>query len=77
MASVEQLTQHITAGLGDKLAGHFVAFGELTLEVNPREIESVLRFLRDDADCAFTQLIDLCGADYPQRTNQSIALSPN
>jgi|SRR6056300_360001 NADH-quinone oxidoreductase subunit C len=68
MASVEQLTQHITAGLGDKLAGHFVAFGELTLEVNPREIESVLRFLRDDADCAFTQLIDLCGADYPQRT---------
>ena len=65
MASVEQLTQHITAGLGDKLAGHFVAFGELTIEVNSGEIESVLRFLRDDADCAFTQLIDLCGADYP------------
>ena len=54
MASVEQLTQHITAGLGDKLAGHFVAFGELTIEVNSGEIESVLRFLRNDADCAFT-----------------------
>jgi NADH-quinone oxidoreductase subunit C len=26
-----------------------------------------LKFLRDDADCAFTQLMDVCGADYPQR----------
>ena len=67
MSKLEQLAAHIEAGLGDKLAGHFMRFGELTLEVNPGHIEAVMKFLRDDAECAFTQLIDLCGADYPQR----------
>ncbi|MDB2668948.1 NADH-quinone oxidoreductase subunit C [Alphaproteobacteria bacterium] len=67
MAQVDKLAEHIQAGLGDKLAGHAIAFGELTLDVNPGDIEAVLKFLRDDADCAFTQLMDVCGADYPQR----------
>ena len=67
MADLQTLADHITVGLGDKLAGQSVSFGELTLEVNPGNIEPVLRFLRDDPDCGFTQLIDLCGADYPNR----------
>ncbi len=67
MADLQTLADHIKAGLGDKLAGQSESFGELTLEVNPGNIEPVLRFLRDDPDCGFTQLIDLCGADYPNR----------
>ena len=67
MDSVEKLAHHIEAGLGDKLAGHFIRFGELTLEVNPGEIEAVLKFLRDDEACGFSQLMDVCGADYPSR----------
>ncbi|CAI8181026.1 MAG: NADH-quinone oxidoreductase chain 5 [Alphaproteobacteria bacterium] len=67
MSDLQNLAEHITVGLGDKLAGHAVNFGELTLDVNPGNIEPVLRFLRDDPDCAFTQLIDICGADYPNR----------
>ena len=64
---LDDFIAHISSGLGDKLAGHYVRFGELTLEVNPGHIEAALKFLRDDPECAFTQLIDLCGADYPQR----------
>jgi len=67
MDKLETLAAHIQSGLGDKLAGHFIRFGELTLEVNPGHIEAVMKFLRDDDGCAFTQLIDLCGVDYPQR----------
>jgi NADH-quinone oxidoreductase subunit C len=67
MDSVEKLAHQIEAGLGDKLAGHFIRFGELTLEVNPGEIEAVLKFLRDDEACGFSQLMDVCGADYPSR----------
>jgi len=67
MADLNALASHIADGLGDRLADHFIAFDELTLEVNPGDVEAVMRFLHDDADCAFTQLIDLCGADYPER----------
>ena len=67
MTDLQNLAEHIAAGLGDKLAGHAMHFGELTLDVNPGNIEPVLRFLRDDPACAFTQLMDLCGADYPNR----------
>jgi NADH-quinone oxidoreductase subunit C len=67
MSKQQTLIAHLQSQLGDKLANHYVSFGELTLEVNPGHIEAVLKFLRDDSDCAFTQLIDLCGADYPER----------
>ena len=67
MSDLQTLAEHISAGLDGELAGYSMAFGELTLDVNPGNIEPVLRFLRDDPDCAFTQLTDLCGADYPSR----------
>ncbi len=53
--------------LGDKITGAGIAYGELFFETTPDDILSVLKFLRDDPACAFTQLIDLCGADYPER----------
>jgi NADH-quinone oxidoreductase subunit C len=44
-----------------------VAFGELTVTAPAAGIIATLTTLRDDQDLAFQQLIDLCGADYPQR----------
>ncbi len=40
---------------------------ELCLTVKREAIVSVLTFLRDDAACNFKQLVDVCGADYPER----------
>ena len=44
-----------------------IAYGELTLCVKPLSIVTFLTYLRDDKNLKFLQLIDLCGADYPQR----------
>jgi NADH-quinone oxidoreductase subunit C len=44
-----------------------VKLGELTLEVERDQIANVLRYLRDDPRCFFTQLLDICGVDYPGR----------
>jgi NADH-quinone oxidoreductase subunit C len=64
----------VLSGLGELLGKKFgeqvspnMAFGELTVETGAASIVEVLRFLRDDRDCAFFSFIDLAGADYPGR----------
>ena len=57
----------ISTLLGDKLAESVTAFGELTLIVEPENILSVLTLLRDTPGQNFVALVDICGADYPQR----------
>ena len=44
-----------------------VSYGELTVTVVRERISQVLKYLRDDARCQFSILIDICGADYPER----------
>ncbi len=41
-----------------------MAVREVTLECAPQDIPAIIRFLRDDKKCQFTQLIDICGVDY-------------
>jgi NADH-quinone oxidoreductase subunit C len=43
------------------------AFGELTLTVDPARIIEALKFLRDDPAAQFISMIDISGADYPER----------
>ena len=43
------------------------ASNELTVLAQRTSIVKVLKFLRDDTNCQFTQLVDLCGVDYPER----------
>ena len=64
----------VLSGLGALLEKKFgervspkIAFGELTVETDAASVIDVLRFLRDDKDCAFFSFIDLAGADYPGR----------
>ena len=40
---------------------------ELVLEVPAATVVRALSFLRDDANCLFKVLVDLCGVDYPAR----------
>ena len=39
----------------------------MTIEVDAASLVKILTFLRDDSNCLYKQLIDLCGADYPER----------
>ena len=51
---------------GAVLASTF-ALGELTLTVDRSRNVDVLKFLRDDPSGQFLSIIDICGADYPER----------
>ncbi len=68
--NLESLSTRLAKEFGPKLQGVTLAFGELTLETNAHYIEFVLRFLRDDPECAFFSFIDICGADYPGRAQR-------
>ncbi|HMI96301.1 MAG TPA: NADH-quinone oxidoreductase subunit C [Micropepsaceae bacterium] len=63
--NLEQLADRIKAEF--PTAGSSLAFGELTLTAETNDIVRVLAYLRDDPECAFTILIDICGVDYPNR----------
>ena len=49
------------------VTGYEVAFGEVTITAQAASVVSVLTQLRDGEAFEFQQLIDLCGADYPNR----------
>jgi len=65
MTDLAELGQRIAAALPGAVRGQAVAFGELTLDIEPGEIARVATSLRDEF--AFTVLIDICGVDWPQR----------
>ncbi|HCR67225.1 MAG TPA: NADH-quinone oxidoreductase subunit C, partial [Oceanicaulis sp.] len=73
MSKTETLTElgaHISAALSDDVRSVDVAHEELTLTIHRDRVVKVLRFLRDDALCRFTTLIDICGVDWPSRADR-------
>ena len=73
MSKTETMTElgaHISAALSDDVRSVDVAHEELTLTIHRDRVLKVLRFLRDDALCRFTTLIDICGVDWPSRTDR-------
>jgi NADH-quinone oxidoreductase subunit C len=65
--TLEELASHIDSKLPGLVRGRTIAFGELTLMVEPAHVVRVLEALRDDRQCLFEVLIDICGVDYPER----------
>ena len=64
------LGRRISAACGAAASGFQVAFGELTVTADAGAIVQILQVLRDDPGLRFEQLIDICGADYPQRARR-------
>jgi NADH-quinone oxidoreductase subunit C len=67
MSALDELGAHIASSMTSAIESQAVRFGELTLNVRADQVLTVLTFLRDDPRCKFTTLIDICGADYPER----------
>jgi len=65
-----ELGEYIAGALGAAVTGTKVALGELTVTVRPQDIVKVTKFLRDDPNCQFKMLVDICGVDYPDRTKR-------
>ncbi|MCF6273036.1 MAG: NADH-quinone oxidoreductase subunit C [Rhodobacteraceae bacterium] len=47
-----------------------ISNGELTVHIVPAAIPDFTEFLRNDPQCLFTQMIDITGADYPDRSRR-------
>ncbi len=65
--ALRELAEYIDAGLPGEIVESRVAHDELTVVVGAASLVRLLTFLRDDSNCLFKQLVDLCGADYPDR----------
>ena len=65
--ALSALGEMVMSGSGGAVGAFTVAYGELTLVATTDRIADVLKYLRDDPALQFHQLMDVCGADYPQR----------
>jgi NADH-quinone oxidoreductase subunit C len=68
--SLQELGEHITAALDEDVKSFEIAVGELTVEIHRDRVVKVMRFLRDDPVCRFTTLVDICGVDWPSRSDR-------
>lgn len=68
--TLQHLGEQIAAALPGDVLTTVVACGELTLTARAEAVVKVLTFLRDDDRTLAKQLIDLCGADYPERAQR-------
>ncbi len=65
--ALQDLGQHIAAVLTDQVIEAPVAHGELMITARAEQIIKVVTFLRDDPQCLFKVLVDICGTDFPER----------
>ncbi|MCM2343727.1 MAG: NADH-quinone oxidoreductase subunit C [Alphaproteobacteria bacterium] len=68
--SLIDLAERVEEALEGALLRHEMLKGEMVLYVKRDEIVHVLQFLRDDRECDFKLLIDVCGVDYPERAER-------
>ena len=70
LEALDELKEHVLAVLPDDVSEAEIVQDELCLTVGPATIVRVLTRLRDDPNCAFTCLADLCGVDWPARAQR-------
>jgi NADH-quinone oxidoreductase subunit C len=71
MNAIEEQLRTLATYVRDKSGGAVLdgqfKNGELILITDHAHVLELLIFLRDDANCQFSQLIDIAGVDYPDR----------
>ncbi len=68
--ALNELASYLKEMRGALIATSEITYGELTLTAKAENIISLLTFLRDDVQCGFVNLIDICGVDYPKREDR-------
>ncbi|MXN46810.1 NADH-quinone oxidoreductase subunit C [Shinella kummerowiae] len=68
--ALQELSSYIGEAAGRLVASADIAYGELTLKTDGARILDLLTFLRDDVQCGFVNLIDICGVDWPARAER-------
>ena len=69
-AMVSELKIHLEGTQAKSIVSTVVTHGELTLRVQRDAIVKLLTFLRDDSQCRFETLVDICACDYPMEAER-------
>ncbi|MCY4236841.1 MAG: NADH-quinone oxidoreductase subunit C [Rhodospirillaceae bacterium] len=67
LEALNDLKEHLLLVLSQDIVDVEIAPEEISLTVSRPMIVRVLTHLRDDPNCMFTCLIDICGVDWPAR----------
>ena len=67
LQEIESVADSIRDGIGAIVKDLSVVGDQLVAIVEREDIAKLLVFLRDDVNCQFKQLMDICGVDYPER----------
>ncbi len=67
---LQTLMEYIAVVKADAVIQSEILLGELVFTVHRDHLHGFISFLKDDAKCNFQQLVDLCGADYPERAER-------
>ena len=67
LQEIESVAESIRDGMGAIVKDLSIVGDQLVAIVEKEDISKLLVFLRDDVNCQFKQLMDICGVDYPER----------
>lgn len=67
---LEDFADYLRLALAEQIDEAVIAHDELTLTAGAENILEILRFLRDDTQSLFVNLIDICGVDRPGRARR-------
>jgi len=70
LEALKELGGLIEAKRPDCVLGWEVALDELTVDVAPANITGLVEFLKTDAACRFSTLVDITAVDYPDRAKR-------
>ena len=68
--ALTELGNHIAAKRGDCVLSWALSHNELTLEVPPSKLLGLVDFLKPDAACKFSTLVDITAVDHPERVKR-------
>ena len=65
--ALQDLGDYVAAAMPRDVVSADIMYDELVVSANAGTVVKLLTFLRDDSNCQFGLLVDLCGVDYPDR----------
>ncbi len=65
-----ELAEHVQEETDGAVTSFDFINGELILNARKENLKKLLVFLRDDPECQFEQLVDVCGVDYPNEVER-------
>ncbi|MDI7924731.1 NADH-quinone oxidoreductase subunit C [Ferirhizobium litorale] len=68
--ALNELASYLTEVRGNLIASSEIRYGELTVTTYRPELIELLAFLRDDVQCEYVNLVDICGVDWPARAER-------